>query len=211
MTAGLFDNSSLPDDLDARVRAELRAGERLVWVGQPQPGRFARGAIPIVLFGIAWTAFAVFWMAAASGTLFGGFGGNNNTPGEFRAFFACFPLFGLPFVLIGLGMLSSPYWFRRQAKRTCYALTDRRAILWQASPFGSVTVRSYGPEALDKIHRTEYADGCGDFVFEEAVSVGWNKHGQRTTTTTRYGFMAINNVREVEELLRRVLLPDGDP
>uniref|UniRef100_A0A7C4LKX9 Uncharacterized protein n=1 Tax=Schlesneria paludicola TaxID=360056 RepID=A0A7C4LKX9_9PLAN len=209
MAAGVFDNSSLPDDLDARVRAEIRAGERLVWVGQPRPGRLARGAIPIVLFGIPWTAFAVFWMAAASGALFGGFG-ENNGPGEVGGFFTWFPLFGLPFVLIGLGMLSSPYWFWRQAKRTCYALTDHRAILWQANPCGGVTVRSYGPEALDKIHRTEYADGCGDLVFEEAVSVGWNSKGHRTTTTTRYGFMAIDNVREVEELLRRVLLPGGD-
>src|SRR5262245_16089820 len=114
----LFDNSSLPADLDARVRSEMRDGERLLWVGQPKPGRFARHAIPIVLFGIPWTAFALLWTGCASGILFGGFG-NNDGPGGFGAFFAYFPLFGLLFVLIGLGMLSSPYWLWRQAKRTC--------------------------------------------------------------------------------------------
>ncbi len=207
MDGQMFDGSSLPADLDARVRSEMRGGERPLWVGQPRPGRFARRSIPIVLFGIPWTAFAVFWMAAASGILFGGFAGNGG-PGGFEAFLACFPLFGLPFVLVGLGMLSSPYWLVRQARRTCYALTDQRAILWQAGQFGSVSVRSYTSEALGKTHRTEYADGSGDLVFEEVVTVGRDSDGDRTTT--RHGFMAIGNVREVEELLRRVLRPGGD-
>lgn len=208
MDGPLFDNNCLPADLEDQVRSEMRDGERPLWVGQPKPGRFARQALPIVLFGIPWTAFALFWMAAASGMVFGGFG-NNGAPGGFWAF-DYFPLFGLPFVLIGLGMLSSPYWLRRQAKRTCYALTDRRAILWQAGKFGSVTVRSYGPEALHKTHRTEYADGDGDLVFEEVVLVGRDSDRYRTTNTTRHGFMAIGNVRGVEELLRRTLQTGGD-
>lgn len=208
MDGHLFDNSSLPVELETRVRSEIRVGERLLWVGQPRPGRFALQSLPIVLFGILWTGFAVFWMVSASDFLFHGPGGNGG-PGGFGAIFACFPLFGLPFVLIGLGMLSSPYWRWRQAKQTCYALTDRRAIVWQAGTFGGVSVRSYGPEALGRIHRTEYADGSGDLIFEEIVSVRCDSDGN-PTTTTRHGFMAIANVREVEELLRRVLLPGGD-
>jgi hypothetical protein len=202
----LYGDSSLPPELDARVRSELGDGERLLWVGQPRPGRFARSAIPIVLFGIPWTAFALFWMATASGVWFGGFKG----AGGVGALFACFPLFGLPFVLVGLGMLSSPYWLWRRAKRTCYALTDRRAILWQAGWFGSVEVRSYSPAELTRISRTEHADGSGDLVFEEVLSLGRDSDGHRTTRTTRHGFMAISNVREIEELLRKALLSGGD-
>src|SRR3712207_4913094 len=115
----------LPEEIDNRVRSELRDREHLVWAGQPRPSRVMRSAIPIVLFGIPWTAFAIFWMVVASGMLFGGFGGGG--PGPFGAFFSCFPLFGLPFVLVGLGMLSSPFWMYRRAKRTCYAVTDQRA------------------------------------------------------------------------------------
>jgi hypothetical protein len=199
----MFNDSNLPDDLDARVRSELRDGERLSWVGQPRPSRFARQAIPFVLFGIPFTAFAVFWVAMASGILFGEFG-NKGGRGGVGAPSACFPLFGLPFVLIGLWMLSSPYWFWRQARRTCYALTNRRAIIWQAGTFGAVSVRSYGPEALGQLHRTEYADGSGDLVFEVVVSVR-----NRTATTIRHGFLAIRDVREIEELVRRVLLPSS--
>ena len=206
MDTPLFDDSSLPPELDTRVRSELRDGERLLWVGQPNPGRFARQAIPLVLFGIPWTAFSVFWMVAASGILFAGFG----AAGGFGAFFVCFPLFGLPFVLIGLWMLSSPYWYRRQARQTCYALTDRRAILWQASTFGSISVRSYGPEALGKIHRTERPDGGGDLIFEEIITIGRDSDGGTTRNTTRRGFLAIDEVRRIEELLRKALLADGD-
>lgn len=208
MAGPLFDDSSLPPELDTRVRSELRDGEVLLWVGQPNPARFARQAIPLVLFGIPWTAFSVFWVAAASGMLFGGFA--NGPGGGALGIFACFPLFGLPFVLIGIGMLTSPYWFRRQAKQTFYALTDRRAILWQASTFGSVNVRSYGPEALGKMNRTEHADGSGDLVFEEIVTFGRNSKGGTTSSTTRHGFLAIADVRRIEELLRKALRPEGD-
>jgi hypothetical protein len=204
MDGPLYDGDGLPPDVDARVRAELRDGERLIWVGQPVPGRFARRALPFVLFGVPWTAFALFWMGMAAFMMFGA-GGNNGGFG----FMACFPLFGLPFVLIGFGMLSSPYWMRLQAKRTCYALTDRRAIIWSASLFGSVEVRSYGPEALGKISRTEYPDGTGDLVLEEVVTVGRDSDGHGTTYRKRHGFLAIRNVRRVEELLRAALLPDG--
>ncbi|MCE9530678.1 MAG: hypothetical protein K8T89_06060 [Planctomycetes bacterium] len=205
MDIPLFDNSSLAPELDTRVRSELRDNEQLLWVGQPRPGRCARQALPIVLFGIPWTAFALFWMVAASGMLFGGGGG-------LGAIGIIFPLFGLPFVLIGLAMLSSPYWLRKRAKRTCYALTNRRAIVWKASWFGSVEVRSYGPNELTKLRRVEYPNGEGDIVFEETtVTFGRDADGNRTAQTNRNGFMAIENVRAIEELLRKALQPiEGD-
>lgn len=203
----LFDGSALPPDLDARVRAELRPGERLLWVGQPDPRRAARGACFIVAFGIPWTAFSVFWVVMASGMMFAA-NGPRGPGGAFGAVFACFPLFGLPFVLIGVGMLSAPYWLRRAARRTCYALTDRRALVWQKHWFGGLEVRSYGPEALTRMARIEHADGTGDLVFEEVVRVGTDTDGNRTTATTGRGFLAIGDVRRIEELVRRVLLPD---
>src|SRR5262249_8379046 len=135
-----------------------------------------------------------------------GFGGRNNRPPGVGGFFACFPLFGLPFVLIGLGMLSSPFWLRRKAKRTCYALTDRRAIVWEAGSFGSVQVLSYRPAELTKIRRVEYPDGTGDLVFEEEITIGTGNRGYSTTTRQRQGFMSIDHVRQVEELLRKALL-----
>jgi hypothetical protein len=142
-------------------------------------------------------------MAAAGGIIFGGFGGANN---GFAGLFMCFPLFGLPFVLIGLAMFASPWWAARKARRTCYAITNRRAIIWDAGWWGRMEVRSYEPSGLGRIVRTEYADGCGDLVFEEIVSYGRDSDGDRTSRTIRHGFLAIENVREVEDLLRKTLL-----
>jgi hypothetical protein len=193
----------LPAPLASRVQAELRSGERLVWTGQPVPTRFARPAIGLVLFGIPWTAFAVFWIVMASGMMFGGIGLAGN------GFFACFPLFGIPFVLIGIGLLTSPLWMRRKARQTVYALTDRRAIIWAAGWFGGVEVRSYTGEGLGKMVRRDYPDGTGDLVFEEVVSVGRDSDGYMRTRRTERGFIAIREVREVEELVRRTLLPAG--
>ena len=199
----LFGNSSLPDELDARVRSELDHSEHLLWVGQPQPSRFARKALPLVLFAIPWTAFAVFWMVMASvGVL------QNAGPG-IGGFDVCFPLFGIPFVLVGLGMLSSPFWLRRNAKRTCYALTNRRAILWAAGFFGSVEVRSYRPAALTKIVRRDYPNGSGDLVFEETITMPGTRYRDTFASTQGHGFMGIDNVREIEELLRKALLSDS--
>jgi hypothetical protein len=194
---------TLPEDLDQRIHSELQANERLVWAGQPRPGRFMRSTIPLVLFGIPWTAFAIFWIAAASGIMFGGFGGG---PDGFGGLFACFPLFGIPFVLVGVGMLTSPFWMYRRAQRTCYALTDQRAIVWAAGWFGGIEVRSFNPAALGRMTRRDHADGSGDLIFEEVVSMTRNSDGYMQSYRTERGFLGIENVREVENLVRRTLL-----
>src|SRR5579875_316473 len=139
----LFGDSYLPEELDARVRSELEPGEQLLWVGQPRPSRFVYQTLPIVFFGIPWTAFALLWTGMAIWGLWGNAGAAPmQAQGMMGGVFSvCFPLWGLPFILIGLGMLSSPFWAIRRAKRTCYALTDRRAIHIEAGAFRSVEVR----------------------------------------------------------------------
>lgn len=202
-----FDEDGLAENenWNQRIRSELRQGERLVWAGQPLPGRHARQAWPMVLFGIPWTAFSVFWIVAASGILAGGVGPRGGGSFTFLGFL--FPLFGVPFVLIGLGMLSSPYWVGRMASRTSYGLTDRRAIICQAGWGGSIEVRSFGPAELTRIQRIEYPDGSGDLIFEEFLLPNRNQRGYQNITQRR-GFLAIDRVREVEDLIRKTLPPD---
>jgi hypothetical protein len=194
----LFGNGNLPPELDARVRAELQRDEQLLWVGQPLPARFARGGCLLALFGVPFAVVAVAMIAGAM-----------VAAGAVSGLLSCFALFGLPFLVVGLGLLSSPYWLRQMARRTCYALTDRRAIVWNAGWRGSVEIRTYGPGQLTRIRRVEYPDGCGDLVFEEFTTLGTDSDGARTTNTRRYGFMAIRRVHEVEELLRKALLSSG--
>lgn len=184
------DITRLPQKLRSLVESEMQAGERINWMEQPIPGRMARMTLPIVLFGIPWTAFALSWTASAAW-------GTSKVEGG-PGLFSAFPLFGLPFILIGLGMLSSPYWSRRKAHRSAYVLTDRRAILFSADWRGSVTVRSFEPERLTDLQRKQHADGSGDLVF--AQDSRRDSDGGRHTIDV--GFLAIREVKNVEELVK---------
>ncbi|MDP4779650.1 MAG: hypothetical protein NWS16_05385 [Akkermansiaceae bacterium] len=188
-------NNILPPDISSLVDIELRGGERVTWTGQPLPSRFARRSIGIVLFGIPWTAFALFWIAGASGF---------KMP-DFSQGFGLFPLFGVPFVLIGFGMLSSPIWMRRKARRTAYVVTDQRAIVFAGGVFGSTTIRSFKPEQLNDIRRVQKPDGTGDLIFERT----WASDGEGGKQSTDHGFLAIANVREVEAMITRLTQQAG--
>ena len=184
----MTDPSLLPEDLRERVQAELQPNESLRWVAQPLPGRAAWAALPIVLFALPWTAFALFWIAvAARGTA------HSAGPGRL------FPLFGLPFLVIGLGMFAAPLGIVRSARRTVYVVTDRRAIVIRGAGWaGGVDVRSFEPEKLGDLRRAERPDGSGSLVFGQDVDV--NARGRRSVAD--YGFMAVPNVREAEEYVR---------
>jgi hypothetical protein len=181
------DPTLLPEPVRASVEAELEPGEGIRWLDQPIPGRMVRAAWPIVLFAIPWTAFALFWMAmAAQGTA------------RASGVASLFPLFGLPFVLIGVSLLATPLWVMRSAKRTVYVVTDRRAIVIRGGLRRSVSVRSFLPEKLTDLRRDQNADGSGSLVFGQDVNV--SSRGRRYAAD--YGFLAVPNVREAEEYVR---------
>lgn len=188
----------LPVELATLVDAELGKGERIVWIGQPIPSRLARSTLPIVLFGIPVTAFAFFWIVTASGIRGLGFPG----PSCF------FVLFGIPFVLVGLGMLTSPVWMYLKAGRTVYAVTDRRALVIDGGLFGGMTVRSFEPASMTGLTRTQFADGSGNLIFQREYRPG-GRHGRFIAI----GFFAIPDVKAVEdhirELVRKAGIPDG--
>jgi len=162
------------------AQAQLEPGERLLWHGKPDPKRGLLATIPLVLFAIPWTGFSVFWMAAASGFFF------ESEPG----WMSLFALFGVPFVLVGLGMLTSPYWLYKKAKLTVYALTNRRAMIITGR--ATKKVQSFAASDMGLIERTERANGRGDVMFA-TVEV---KKG-----TQQIGFMGISNARRVERIL----------
>jgi hypothetical protein len=163
------------------AQSQLESGEQLLWHSRPDPRRSVLGSLFIVLFGIPWTAFSLFWMAGASGFLFSEDG---------NGIFSLFALFGVPFVLVGLGMLTSPYWVYQKMKRTVYALTNRRAIIITGGK--SKTIQSYTSKDIGIIERTERANGKGDLIFAiESAS----------KSTQKIGFMSINDARRVERLM----------
>ncbi len=186
-------DTQVPYALREWVDREIEPGERLQWMDMPAPRFFTGPATAAFLFGIPWTAFAVFWTATAAwGTRQAS---DTGAPG---AFSILFPLFGVPFILIGLGMLSSPLWAYRKARRTVYVITDRRAILFEGGR--STTVRSFAPQQLRNVFRKERKDGSGDVVFSSRT---WrDSDGDRHAQDV--GFMRIQNAKAVEDLIQEL-------
>ncbi len=90
---------SLPEPLQRLVDRELERDERVEWIGQPRAAFFTPGATVMFLFAIPWTSFAIFWtVMAACGTM------QEAKQADGAGLFSVFPLFGLPFILIGCGM-----------------------------------------------------------------------------------------------------------
>jgi hypothetical protein len=195
----------LPPDAHARIAGELEDGERLIWEAQPIPSLYTRSAWPIAFFGLFFGGFAAFWIAAAGGMLWFSGGPRPDNSG-ISAIFNCFPLFGLPFLLIGIGMITSPIWMRRSAARVVYGVTNRRAIICRPRGFGGVEVRSLGPAELTNLTRIERADGAGDLVFQEVWADSCDSDNTRHRFRNRIGFIAISDVRNVEEIIRRELI-----
>ena len=103
--------------------------------------------------------------------------------------------------------MTAPLWMPKRIGRIVYALTDRRAIIWEPGWFsGQYTVRNYTREGLGRMYRTDRADGSGDLVFEEFYTQSSNSDGNVSTTRNQRGFLGIDRVREVEELLRLTLM-----
>src|SRR5437660_832775 len=151
---------NLSSELATRVANELDAGERLVWAGQPRVDLAMRSAFLLVPFGVVFTGFALIWILVA-GVMSAGL------------MVPC----GLPFVAVGILLMASPVWLRRRARQTIYALTDRRAIVWEPGWLGAATVRNYTAAGLARMSRTERADGSGDLVFEEFTTVSGGTNG----------------------------------
>ena len=170
------------------IQSELQSFEQISWSGSPKASRMAVKTLPILLFGIPWTAFALFWMAGASGFKIPDF----SQPTGF------FSLFGVPFVLIGTVMLSSPLWVMRKAASTAYVITTSRALIFSPGAFGSVGIQSFLPDQLTGIRRVQLPDGSGDIIFGKKYSTD----SEGSSTITDIGFFGVPDVKRVEERIR---------
>lgn len=175
------------------ANGQLDSGESLLWSGKPTPSGMALGALPMTFFGIPFAGFALFWIWAAAGGISGSSERSFEGPGAF------FPLFGVPFLLVGLGVMLGPLWAYLGARKTVYAVTDRRAMIIIGA--GTKSVRSFGPEDMGEILRVERPDGTGSLMFTSIPQAG----SKGRVTLSRVGFVGIPDVRRVEQLIRENL------
>jgi hypothetical protein len=137
-----------PDIAIGAIKGELRAGERIIWVGVPPHGIIIRGSdatlIPITLF----------WGGAALIVAIGSF--TNNTPIFGK-------LLGLAFGLLGIYLIHGRFfvdaWRRR---RTYYGVTTERIVI--ISGILRRNVESISLRTLGELSFSEDASGNGTIV-----------------------------------------------
>lgn len=178
-------------ELESILRRELMPGERLLWSGRPDPSRL-RAVFAIWFFAVPWTAFALFWEAMA---LLPWMASSHTPLGIQWSFGIIFPLFGLPFIGIGLGMLWMPFKARRKAAQTIYGLTDRRMLRVTAGSkreSASVMIGQMGP-----IDVTADADGYGNL----RIQTGTHIDSDGDKVTDRFEVFGVPGVNRLESLL----------
>ena len=173
----------IPLKLEEAIRKELNAGEMVSWKGQPIPWRVVLPSFLLYLFFVPWTAFSVFWIFGIM---------EQEGPGSF------FPLFGIPFLLIGLVMLSSPIWTHFKAKNTVYVITSTRAFI--LVKFNGTKITNFFAENLVNWEKTVAKDGSGNLLLKRE----YYKDGDGDTQIKKLGFYAIKDVNKVESYIEKL-------
>jgi len=179
---------------DSTVENELRAGERLLWKGRPRSGIKLRGSdVFLIPFSLLWGGFAIFWEASVLTHVPG------NTP-----IALLFPLFGVPFVLLGLYLIFGRFLVdAKRRERTEYALTNQRAII-ATGVFGR-KIRSIDYRLIPDTTITEKSDMSGTIAFGESAQPSWGMQRGPFPGMEPHpsAFEMIENVRNVYEIIQK--------
>lgn len=170
----------------------LAPGERILWQGRPQGGVVWSGLIdPRTPFGAVFAGFSIFWVATAA-TL---------APRSGGVIGMVFPLFGLPFVAVGLYLLAGRlFWDAYLRSVTHYTLTDRAAFIATAA---------FGRRRLERVElqpgmRLTLDEGAPGSVLFGAGPVRF-QNGRRQPAG--FGFRRIGEARQVYGMMARIVTP----
>ncbi len=188
------------DELRALVKSELEPGERVLWAAGSIPRPIHLG-VPFVFFG----ATAVLLLGIGLALLALGAAGRDPRADLVGPAWVCLFWGGV----IALGVIWSWNNRRRSAARlakVCYALTDRRAIVWIPAEKETATrVYNVHRGQFQGLVRVQRPDGTGDLEFALKSDVGYDFHWSPPA------FQRIHDVRRVEQIIRLNLMAnDGD-
>jgi Bacterial PH domain len=178
-----------PDDAQLRAQSELQSGETLYWTGTANPARAALAALPAALFGIPFAGFALFWITQADHAS----SAMSHTQNAFAKGFSVFPLFGVPFLLVGLGVTLTPLWAFLTGRSTVYAVTNQRVMVISGGTNRSV--KSYTPADIVSVEHRERPDGSGDIVI---LTTGITRTNN-SVSQIKVALLGVPNVKQVAQ------------
>ncbi len=167
-----------------------------MWSAKPRV-RASLAAFGIWAFAIPWTAFSLFWEAMSlAGWLSG------KPPVGVQVVFAIiFPIFGIPFVLVGVAMLAAPFYAIRAQAQALMALTNRRILLITGArrrKVRSVLLQQMGP-----MTRHEGADGYGSLEIQTHTRT--DSDGDKVTESLKLD--GVPGVAQLEQQIMDALRP----
>jgi len=204
-------------------RSELMSGENLLWSGQPDPNVwFAKEDLFAIPFSVFWLGFALFWEWGAMTPMreMAVKTPKHVPPDAFTYFPYIFPLFGLPFVLIGLYMLFGRILVRRwKRKRTYYAVTDKRVMVLYKGRRNDLRAKNISD--VEDINKSADASGRGTISFGAAgqmayspwasgmgASMNWGRSGNQMLSLMPLAFEDIPDAARVYELVSQKKLAE---
>jgi len=178
-----------PGDAQQRAQSELQSGESIYWTGTADPARAALSALPAMIFGIPFAGFALFWINGA----YQASSHISKSPNAFAKSFSVFPIFGLPFLFVGLGIVLAPLWAYLKGRSTVYAVTNQRVMVISGN--GTRSVKSLTPADIVSVDHRERPDGSGDVV----ICTNGILRSNNSTSQVKVALLGIPNVKEVAQ------------
>ena len=218
-TAQTFEELGIPASFREAVEKELTRDEKMLWAGRPSNNPQVQSVKPIP----PWIGPGLLILAAFIfvGVLGSAIGARPMKLGGGQAV-GCF--FAVALGLFGSVLMIPRLFKTANACRCCYVVTNRRALLvevsmWKRGP----GVQSYLPQQLLGLERRDHASvaGAGDLIFEYILTLPGNSFNLKTGSLLQQGagvglsnspqrvprgFMGLDQVREVEGLIRTTLL-----
>ena len=180
-----------PGDAQLRAQSELQSGESLYWTGTADPARAALSALPAAIFGIPFAGFALFWISQAYHATSAMSKSSHNA---FTSGFQVFPLFGLPFLLVGVGIILAPLWAFLRGGSTVYAVTNQRVMVITGTSTRSV--KSFTPADILSVEHRERPDGSGDIVL---VTNAMTRGNNNFVSPVKVALCGVPNVKQVAQ------------
>ena len=178
------------DEIEQRIREDLRPDEKLLWSGRPAQGlRLRRTDWVFIPFSVLWAGLVVYWESSVL---------HQRAPGLFA-------FWGIPFVLAGIYLLVGRFYVDAVIRtRTCYGLTNQRVII--LSGLWTRQVKSLSLRTLPEISLREGPGARGTIEFDSSPwpMMQWFP-GMIWPGISRYqppSFELVERAREVYDLVR---------